>query len=83
MVSTRRCLLSEANDTMLMQRKYGQVCNVIVDEAQNFKDWDGDWYSLAEKLANQHAPDHLQRCSHHFWVFMDYSQKVHKFKAGV
>ena len=83
MVSTRRSLLSEAKDTTLMQRKYGRVCNVIVDEAQNFKDWDGDWYSLAEKLANQHAPDHSQRCCHYFWVFMDYSQKVHKFQAGL
>ena len=34
-------------------RKYKEVRNVIVDEAQNFKDRDGDWYSLAQKLANQ------------------------------
>ena len=83
LVSTRRNLLAEANDATLMLRKYGQVCNVIVDEAQNFKDWDGDWYSLAEKLANQDAPEHLHRCFNYFWVFMDYSQKVHKFKAGL
>lgn len=82
-VATRRNLLSEADDPSLMQRKYSQVYNVIVDEAQNFKDWDGDWYSLAEKLANQVALGHLHRCCNYFWVFMDYSQKVHKFKAGL
>ena len=83
MVSTRRALLEVANDSTLLQRRYGQICNVIVDEAQNFKDWDGDWYALAEKLASQKAPKYLHRCCNYFWVFMDYSQKVHKFKAGL
>ena len=147
--------------------KYKEVRNVIIDEAQNFKDRDGDWYSLAEKLANQGAesivlsnPSTLSdytstsqdlaiemppnpgknwetltdkdagkksltskglgseasgKVSHnqgsddcnkfltqdltsapkkprpsrvdldrgYFWVFMDYAQKVHKFKAGL
>jgi hypothetical protein len=31
--------------------KYRQVKNVVVDEAQNFKDRDGDWYAIAEQLA--------------------------------
>ena len=83
MVSTRRNLLDEARNEELMEKKYSQICNVIVDEAQNFKDWDGDWYTLAEKLSKQPANTCLQHCCNYFWVFMDYSQKVHKFKAGL
>ena len=66
-----------------MEQKYSTIYNVIVDEAQNFKDRDGDWYHLAEKLAQQQASEHLKQCCNYFWVFMDYSQKVHKFKAGL
>lgn len=83
LVTTRRELLADSSNADLMEKKYGRVCNVVVDEAQNFKDWDGDWYSLAEKLANQKPPSNLPRCSNYFWVFMDYAQKVHKFKAGL
>ena len=82
-IATRRELLEDANNQEIFESKYRNVCNVIVDEAQNFKDWDGDWYSLAEKLANQRSPQHLQFCRNYFWVFMDYSQKVHKFSAGL
>lgn len=64
--------------------KYGNVKNVIVDEAQNFKDRDGDWYGLASHLVSRHNNnDGSDNCYGYFWVFMDYSQKVHKFKAGL
>jgi hypothetical protein len=62
---------------------------VIVDEAQNFKDRDGNWYMLADILSNQEsaftsgARGALKLRCGYFWVFMDYSQKVHKFKAGL
>ena len=82
-VSTRRNLFQDASNEELMGQKYSTICNVIVDEAQNFKDRDGDWYHLAEKLAQQQASEHLKQCCNYFWVFMDYSQKVHKFKAGL
>lgn len=37
----------------LFNKKYSCVRNVFIDDAQNFKDRDGDWYSLASSLANQ------------------------------
>lgn len=76
---------------------FSDVKNVIVDEAQNFKDRDGDWYTAAERLTrprgnscdssngkqtNSSHLSHLERQGF-FWVFMDYSQKVHKFNAGL
>ncbi|XP_076461245.1 schlafen family member 13-like isoform X2 [Babylonia areolata] len=161
-VASRRELLEDRATPGRFLAKYRQVKNVIVDEAQNFKDRDGDWYSLAEQLAclgaehivqsdqgsdmltstsqGQTSKATLQQCavdgvstkdfhgsmtvtpcgdaspagtnieddrsseqaykhqvsppkrprsskteltSGYFWVFMDYAQKVHKFKAGL
>lgn len=76
---------------------FSSVRNVIVDEAQNFKDRDGDWYSAAEQLTKQTSipgdcVDKKQESNSNFnllerhgffWVFMDYAQKVHKFNAGL
>lgn len=73
--------MSESQEALV--RKYSSVANVIVDEVQNFKDRDGDWFSLSERLANQSGCNKLGRCSNYFWLFMDYAQKVHKFQAGL
>ncbi|KAL4231483.1 platelet maturation [Mactra antiquata] len=83
LVVTRRELLADSTCENTWRLKYGQICCVLVDEAQNFKDRDGDWFSLAEKLANQKPENHSHRCCNYFWLFMDYSQKVHKFQAGL
>ncbi|KAK3585478.1 hypothetical protein CHS0354_003326 [Potamilus streckersoni] len=81
LVAERRKLMDESKQEEIFLSRYGQVCNVVVDEVQNFKDRDGDWYSLAGKLATQNAGSVLK--TGYFWLFMDYSQKVHKFNAGL
>lgn len=121
-VASRRELLLDFTTPEIFAQKYRQICNVIIDEAQNFKDRDGDWYAVAEKLSNQDpslfqaatatgdaeppgdkteggdvkctvsssklaSPKKGQRsldltCGY-FWVFVDYAQKVHKFRAGL
>ena len=81
LVTTRRKILELHFDLSNFEMKYGNVQNVIVDEAQNFKDRDGDWYGLASHLVTRH--NNNDNCYGYFWVFMDYSQKVHKFKAGL
>ncbi|KAK7109857.1 hypothetical protein V1264_013826 [Littorina saxatilis] len=153
-VVSRRELMEDSTKPRRFLARYKDVRNVIIDEAQNFKDRDGDWYSLAEKLANQDADTTIMdnqvpaseavvseagvnaasltneikdsgsgtstcdnipsstassKCDKsleeidsnlvsspkktrsskvdltcgYFWVFMDYAQKVHKFKAGL
>ncbi|CAL1529274.1 unnamed protein product [Lymnaea stagnalis] len=77
----RELLLESVNPTLSGQ--YSQIKNVIVDEAQNFKDRDGDWYALLEKLSKQNVKDPKDSTCGYFWVFMDYAQKVHKFEAGL
>lgn len=75
--------MADSQDGTVMTPKYGRVKNVVVDEAQNFKDRDGDWYSLLEKLSQQNLPDTKCTTAGYFWLFMDYAQKVHKFEAGL
>ena len=166
-VASRRELMQDSATPRRFVAKYKDIRNVIIDEAQNFKDRDGDWYSLAEKLAKQGAenivlsnqssvpdastnrdsaikipvsqgkgsetltnqdtesltnkalssvasgdacgsnvsddydksstqnqtdlisapkksrPSGVDLARGYFWVFMDYAQKVHKFKAGL
>lgn len=63
---------------------FEKVTNVIVDEAQHFKSRDGDWYAYANGLTLDARKEKLKpKKSGYFWVFMDYSQKVHKFNAGL
>ncbi|KAH9500557.1 hypothetical protein Btru_072253 [Bulinus truncatus] len=82
-VVSRRELMTDSQNQRIFQNKYSPVKNVIVDEAQNFKDRDGDWYSLLEKLSQQNVTDTKSTDCGYFWVFMDYAQKVHKFEAGL
>lgn len=53
MVVSRRELMGDYSTIEIFLKKYKDVRNVIVDEAQNFKDRDGDWYSLVEKLSSE------------------------------
>ncbi|CAC5380773.1 unnamed protein product [Mytilus coruscus] len=84
LVTTRRKMLELYFDLKKFYETYHNVKNMIVDEAQNFKDRDGDWYGLASHLVSRHETSQgMENCCGYFWVFMDYSQKVHKFKAGL
>ncbi|KAL8617715.1 hypothetical protein ACOMHN_053548 [Nucella lapillus] len=51
-VASRRELMEDYGTPRRFLAKYREVKNVMVDEAQNFKDRDGDWYSVAEQLAS-------------------------------
>ncbi|NXG68637.1 SLN13 protein, partial [Baryphthengus martii] len=55
------------------------VKHIIIDEAQNFRKEDGDWYAKACALTS--AP-HLTEPGY-FWIFLDYLQKSHCFQTGL
>ncbi|XP_072019967.1 schlafen family member 8-like [Amphiura filiformis] len=60
------------------------VKHIIFDEAQNYRLDDGsvfDWYGEANKLVSRNAVSIFQRGL--VWVFMDMSQKAHKFRSGL
>ncbi|OWF48453.1 schlafen family member 13-like [Mizuhopecten yessoensis] len=89
-VCTRRNFLKKIqkveNKHDTSKKAFSYISNVIIDEAQNFKARDGDWYKLTNELTKQHRVGDLKDKTvpaGYFWVFMDYSQKVHKFEAGL
>ncbi|NXD82887.1 SLFN9 protein, partial [Halcyon senegalensis] len=55
------------------------VKHIIVDEAQNFRDEEGDWYNKACTLTSSpQLPE-----PGYFWIFLDYLQKSHCFRTGL
>ncbi|NXC43415.1 SLN13 protein, partial [Penelope pileata] len=55
------------------------VKHIIIDEAQNFQDGNGDWYQKA--LALTSSP-HLPKPGF-LWIFLDYLQTTHCFSTGL
>ncbi|XP_026717496.1 schlafen family member 13-like [Athene cunicularia] len=62
-----------------LKTSFSGVKHIIVDEAQNFQDGEGDWYKKALTLtSSEHLPE-----PGFFWIFLDYLQKSHTFKTGL
>ncbi|XP_077168409.1 schlafen family member 9-like [Paroedura picta] len=62
-----------------LRGKYTQsVKHIIIDEAQNFRSEEDDWYEKAVKItqAAAHKPGVL-------WIFLDYLQKTHPMDCGL
>uniref|UniRef100_A0A8C3J3N7 SLN13 protein n=1 Tax=Calidris pygmaea TaxID=425635 RepID=A0A8C3J3N7_9CHAR len=62
-----------------LKRKFDYVKHIIIDEAQNFQDGEGDWYKKA--LALTSSPDLPE--PGFFWIFLDYLQTSHCFPTGL
>ncbi|XP_038183567.1 schlafen family member 9-like [Arvicola amphibius] len=68
---TRKTFMKIEFDTDMIQ-------HIIVDEAQNFRTEDGDWYEKA-KLITQRKKD----CPGILWIFLDYFQTSHMQQSGL
>lgn len=62
-----------------MKADFNGVKHIIMDEAQNFRAEEGDWYSKACTLTS--SPDLPE--PGFFWIFLDYLQKSHCFPTGL
>lgn len=62
-----------------LKASFENVKHIIIDEAQNFQDGEGDWYNKALTLTS--AP-HLPEPGF-FWIFLDYLQTSHCFSTGL
>ncbi|NXN32767.1 SLN13 protein, partial [Nycticryphes semicollaris] len=58
---------------------FDYVKHIIIDEAQNFQDGEGDWYNKA--LALTSSPGLPE--PGFFWIFLDYLQTSHCFPTGL
>ncbi|NXI74020.1 SLN13 protein, partial [Anseranas semipalmata] len=62
-----------------LSRSFNEVKHIIIDEAQNFQDGDGDWYQKALALTSSpHLPE-----PGFLWIFLDYLQTSHCFSTGL
>ncbi|NXN48038.1 SLN13 protein, partial [Rhinoptilus africanus] len=58
---------------------FNYVKHIIIDEAQNFQDGDGDWHKKALALTSSaDLPE-----PGFFWIFLDYLQTSHCFSTGL
>ncbi|CAH6785764.1 Slfn11 [Phodopus roborovskii] len=68
---TRKLFMKDELETNMIQ-------HIIVDEAQNFRTEDGNWYKKASAIT--------QRDKRHpgiFWIFLDYFQTSHTHRSGL
>ncbi|XP_006820045.1 schlafen family member 5-like [Saccoglossus kowalevskii] len=77
----RRKFLADYNSSSEKGSCYENIKHIVIDEAQNFKDWDGDWYRLANHIVRRGEDG----AGHHgyLWVFVDTNLQVHKFNTGM
>ncbi|XP_012504081.1 PREDICTED: schlafen family member 13-like [Propithecus coquereli] len=61
-----------------MRDNFEHIQHIIIDEAQNFRIEDGDWYGKA-KTITQKAED----CPRILWIFLDYFQTSHVCRSGL
>ncbi|KAM7088369.1 schlafen family member 13-like isoform 1-T2 [Ciconia maguari] len=62
-----------------LKAHFNNVKHIIIDEAQNFQDGEGDWYNKALSLTS--SPDLPE--PGFFWIFLDYLQTSHCFSTGL
>ncbi|NXL00017.1 SLN13 protein, partial [Mesembrinibis cayennensis] len=62
-----------------MRAQLNHVKHIIIDEAQNFRNENGDWYDKALRLTS--SPDLPE--PGFFWIFLDYLQQSHCFSTGL
>lgn len=60
---------------MKTRKDFEDVQHIIVDEGQNFRSEDGDWFKKAKKITNEKSGT--------FWIFLDYFQQTHVKPSGL
>nr|XP_006990147.2 schlafen family member 13 [Peromyscus maniculatus bairdii]XP_015863839.2 schlafen family member 13 [Peromyscus maniculatus bairdii] len=58
--------------------KRDRIQHIIVDEAQNFRTENGDWYNKARSITQR-----KQNCPGILWIFLDYFQTSHTQQSGL
>ncbi|KAL2765387.1 schlafen family member 11 [Daubentonia madagascariensis] len=61
-----------------MKNDFEHIQHIIIDEAQNFRTEDGDWYGKAKTITQRVKP-----CPGILWIFLDYFQTSHLSCSGL
>ncbi|XP_011923137.1 PREDICTED: schlafen family member 13 [Cercocebus atys] len=76
-ISDKKICQAETRKTF-MREYFDHIQHIIIDEAQNFRTEDGDWYWKA-KTITQREKD----CPGVLWIFLDYFQTSHLGRSGL
>ncbi|XP_017499547.2 schlafen family member 5 isoform X3 [Manis javanica] len=61
-----------------MKKDFEDTQHIIIDEAQNFRSEDGDWYTKAKNITQREKD-----CPGILWIFLDYFQTSHLSYTGL
>lgn len=61
-----------------MKTDFEKIQHIIIDEAQNFRTEDGDWYEKAKTITHRDKD-----CPGILWIFLDYFQTNHIESSGL
>ncbi|XP_026955535.1 schlafen family member 11 [Sagmatias obliquidens] len=61
-----------------MKNDFKKIQHIIIDEAQNFRSEDGDWYGKAKTITQRDRD-----CPGILWIFLDYFQTNHVECSGL
>ncbi|XP_047614681.1 schlafen family member 11 [Phacochoerus africanus] len=61
-----------------MKTDFEKIQHIIIDEAQNFRAEDGDWYEKAKTITHRDKD-----CPGILWIFLDYFQTNHIESSGL
>ncbi|XP_010988817.2 schlafen family member 11 isoform X1 [Camelus dromedarius] len=61
-----------------MNKDFKNIQHIIIDEAQNFRVEDGDWYEKAKSITRSEKD-----CPGILWIFLDYFQTNHVESTGL
>nr|XP_023959259.1 schlafen family member 13 [Chrysemys picta bellii]XP_042706271.1 schlafen family member 13 [Chrysemys picta bellii] len=78
-VERRKICQSVTRVAFLKGNYYQPVKHIVIDEAQNFRSEEGDWYSKAQCITQ--GRDHCEPGV--LWIFLDYLQTSHPFPCGL
>ncbi|EHH24702.1 Schlafen family member 11 [Macaca mulatta] len=76
-ISDKKICQAETRKTFI-KGKFGHIQHIVIDEAQNFRSEDGDWYGKAKTITRRakDGPGIL-------WIFLDYFQTSHLNCSGL
>ncbi|XP_004685089.1 PREDICTED: schlafen family member 13 [Condylura cristata] len=61
-----------------MKYNFDDILHIIIDEAQNFRTEDGEWYNKAKTITRREKD-----CPGILWIFLDYFQTTHMHYSGL
>ncbi|KAM8818061.1 schlafen family member 11 [Rhynchonycteris naso] len=78
LISNKKICRAVTRKTFMSDTDFGKIQHIVIDEAQNFRSEDGDWYKKAKAITQR-----CRGCPGILWIFLDYFQTSHGRRSGL